>query len=978
MRGMKLLEVFMLSAAFVFAAPADVLGKACFTADRPMGSLGGVSFGAGYGRDGITGGVGDAKGTEEAPWLIGKGTPGDVTAWTNATGRLVVEGDGAMMDFTGAAPWAGDVVTEAVVDANVTNIGANALAGCTALKALTLRGNPPALGAGNDLSGVERISVRKDAIAKFRAAPAWSACAAKFEARPVCYHGLRRLAPFLHEIWYDDYTFDRGGETLSNSPRFSCSSVRNGNFIGRNFDFFLNDRPEFVVHVAADPTKGRLASIAMATHTGFSEDGVMNGLYTASYDLIPNRTLDGINEKGVAINENVVAYDKEVVAGPGREFTGTNPSGEPLNISFVPRFVLDHATNAAHAVELIRSRNLYGISVSGDILHYMVSDPRETYVVEIITNTVVARHMKIMTNFCLNWNNGKQCAIDDSNSSGWLAADYPAPVELVAQTGSSEALKGYYAPHAEGVERFMRLRDNYDEGATFDGMVALMRRVQFSQYASFETQPFWYSDRCSIEADQPFEETGVAMANIYALYEPAYRDFADWYLEENIMRDERTYLAEKEKYRKCNTGVWLTVHNTTYDIEKRMFRVVVQEDYAHPFDIWLEPPAPYDVGDYVQDGLVAQYDGIRNVGATLPHDGTAQYWENLASPSNTLAFGGSNPASGSWTPNGYAFTGASFAQMTNAVALGNAFTIEVVLTADPNANAATYPNWVDGHADYGIFTRVGARTTLEWKSDGWTGDERDNRPKLANWAGDYLVAVLTSTNAYLTSGTTYQNAKGVRFACDHATAQWAFGGGANTDKWSTRYAVGTYHAIRLYNRPLTEAELAHNRAIDEARFRQTASDVIVVVEDGKTMKIPTSWFETGKIGARRVFDPAMFAARFGTHWQTAALMPTGKRDAAGRDLLVWQDYIAGTDPMDSDSVLRADIAIRDDEVYVGWTPNLNDDTENLRLYKVWGRQELGEGGWKWPAAAKDRFFKVEVSLPTGEISDRIGTPIGGR
>ncbi len=28
----------------------------------------------------------------------------------------------------------------------------------------------------------------------------------------------------------------------------------------------------------------------------------------------------------------------------------------------------------------------------------------------------------------------------------------------------------------------------------------------------------------------------------------------------------------------------------------------------------------WDVGDYVQNGLIAHYDAIRNVGATLPHD----------------------------------------------------------------------------------------------------------------------------------------------------------------------------------------------------------------------------------------------------------------------------------------------------------------------------------------------------------------------
>ena len=42
----------------------------------------------------------------------------------------------------------------------------------------------------------------------------------------------------------------------------------------------------------------------------------------------------------------------------------------------------------------------------------------------------------------------------------------------------------------------------------------------------------------------------------------------------------------------------------------------------------------YDVGDYIQDGLVVHLDGIRNVGAGLPHDATADMWANLANMNN--------------------------------------------------------------------------------------------------------------------------------------------------------------------------------------------------------------------------------------------------------------------------------------------------------------------------------------------------------
>ena len=39
----------------------------------------------------------------------------------------------------------------------------------------------------------------------------------------------------------------------------------------------------------------------------------------------------------------------------------------------------------------------------------------------------------------------------------------------------------------------------------------------------------------------------------------------------------------------------------------------------------------FDVGDYVQDGLLLHYDGIRNAGAEAEHDQNATVWKNLGS-----------------------------------------------------------------------------------------------------------------------------------------------------------------------------------------------------------------------------------------------------------------------------------------------------------------------------------------------------------
>ena len=519
----------------------------------------------------------EPEGTVSNRWAVG--APGKaVLAYTNGT-TLVVEGRGAMKDFTeeDLAPWRTDI---SAVDfgAQVTAIGANAFAGCSALTTLVMRGNPPAIGEGNDFAG-KTIIVREDAKAKFEADDGWKNLTYS-EAMKVGYDyaNVKTLAPFLHEVRYTkDYvcaTDSVLSENPSTAAAFACSAVRKGNFLGRNFDYVLNDVPTFVVRMDAAP--GRLASVGVSQQWGIREDGVTNGQYTASYDLVPMMMLDGINECGVAVEDNVVHI------GDCGELTGTNPGAPDLNISYVLRYVLDHATNAAHGVELIKSRNLVGDIGGHFYLHYMIADAKETYVVEVVTNTVVARHMDIMTNFNLNWDNGNRCAISDANSNGWAAVDYPAPWSNDVEVATIDSR---YAPSSAGVERFLILRDHYKAcEETMDGMTNLMRYVQYTKQAVEGCDPIWLSEIAASERP---------LAALYAMYKD--KDPALMAALEKMNEDTRRVFADKEAYRKQNTGEWQTVHNTTYDIEKRMFRIAVQEDYEHTFDIYLadsEPLAP--------------------------------------------------------------------------------------------------------------------------------------------------------------------------------------------------------------------------------------------------------------------------------------------------------------------------------------------------------------------------------------------------
>lgn len=134
----------------------------------------------------------------------------------------------------------------------------------------------------------------------------------------------------------------------------------------------------------------------------------------------------------------------------------------------------------------------------------------------------------------------------------------------------------------------------------------------------------------------------------------------------------------------------------------------------------------------------------------------------------------------------------------------------------------------------------------------------------------------------------------------------------------------------------------------------------VVIEDAATpFIIPTSWF-------------AKYPALGGTtvdEWQKIAEGANAtKTDAGGAAQPVWHDYVAGTDPTDSASRFTSSIALKDGEPVVTWSPALNGEgvREGVRVYRVWGKADLGDATWTEVAPGDEgdcRFFRVTVEMP---------------
>ena len=82
----------------------------------------------------------------------------------------------------------------------------------------------------------------------------------------------------------------------------------------------------------------------------------------------------------------------------------------------------------------------------------------------------------------------------------------------------------------------------------------------------------------------------------------------------------------------------------------------------------------------------------------------------------------------------------------------------------------------------------------------------------------------------------------------------------------------------------------------------------------------------------------------------------------GKSIPLWQDYVAGTDPTIEDDRFTANIAVTNDQVFISWEPNLNENGQQNRVYTIKGAAELTDD-FVSPTNSASRFFKVEVSLP---------------
>lgn len=219
--------------------------------------------------------------------------------------------------------------------------------------------------------------------------------------------------------------------------------------------------------------------------------------------------------------------------------------------------------------------------------------------------------------------------------------------------------------------------------------------------------------------------------------------------------------------------------------------------------------------DYVQDGLVAMWDGIENAGFGV-HDSTATVWKDLVGSYDLMLLSGTT-----WTEN------AAVAGSENGIARRETeLDVSLFGTIEICANCRSAGQLMCNRSSASNSTHIGydsidpldrfAGMTYK-RSDGTS-----NSKKITDSVyGEYsmTVSIVLNQSAYLENS--YINGD-MQSTTKEPYGHGSFGGGFTIGSSANGYfehITGMLaNSIRIYSRALTTEEISANYAVDKARF----------------------------------------------------------------------------------------------------------------------------------------------------------------
>jgi len=196
---------------------------------------------------------------------------------------------------------------------------------------------------------------------------------------------------------------------------------------------------------------------------------------------------------------------------------------------------------------------------------------------------------------------------------------------------------------------------------------------------------------------------------------------------------------------------------------------------------------------YVREGLIAQWDGLENVGLGLPHDAQANVWKDLVGTNDMAVV---SPR-GVFTENALNCTSSS-----SSYAAGSGATYSDLVTVEVVCDG------IVSSEGFALYAGTSVKSVIVC-------------PNRIFWAGDQYYRFSRAQTTLARVNTTCY-AEGLPVERVGNNDSWGNRGtllsfGAPAGKDDYRY-YGRIYAVRLYNRALTQDELVYNYAIDSRRF----------------------------------------------------------------------------------------------------------------------------------------------------------------
>ena len=379
---------------------------------------------------------------------------------------------------------------------------------------------------------------------------------------------LNFIKDYLYEIYYSKLDYDNAKEYYlknqeTDSVNSACSSIRKGNFVGRNYDWIYNEDAEFIVKTYHKD--GRFANISIGNMKGLTDEFVKSKEPSELYKILPFHVVDGINEYGLTVTVNVVPMDKT----PTVETVPTVEKRDTLCTSMLPRYCLDYFKTASECVEYLEKYIALYVPKSLQEMHYeshfLIADSENTYLVELINNRLVVVDMNDDSGTSLS---GKPYLTNFYLSDVFINADGSVYTPCTQDEIHNAKTINNITDNGCGLERYNIMASAYENIESKEDIRELLDNLKYTN-AYTQTSDFWFTEFVGINnlnvASQPSEFSTV-VSNIKTMFN-------------NRSRDETN----------PNYGTWQTTHSSIYDIDEKSLDLIVQEDgeeLSYNFDFY--------------------------------------------------------------------------------------------------------------------------------------------------------------------------------------------------------------------------------------------------------------------------------------------------------------------------------------------------------------------------------------------------------